>query len=326
MKTSIKLDKFTLSVWRSLPKTQLPKQFLSLLFFTLLVSGGLSAQSEKAMPQENKLLGAELFYDHTDIGNVKITLRKFFNCSDSNPAKSEMVGIHDKEFVRLISKLELKLEKTNMLTSDVVLDCGTADKECIREVVYSAETYLTQSNVGFDITWGHYFLNSQIVNISQDKKQGISLAVHVNDPWGTTTNQAPQLSAEMILSACGTQKYKNNFQVEDGDGDTAQVALSDLFSHKPVKENLYYTDSQVKSTMPNSFVMENESFVTDRPPFIPISYSSSRNSGITFDKKTKELSLTGDALEEYLIGLSLSDFRDGQKMSEHQAFFIIQIK
>jgi len=282
---------------------------------------------------QNELVGAELFYNQLESGYVKIILNKYYLCNVSELKKSEQVAIHDKAHIRLIKKMDLELESKERIELEETAECLTTEESCYYKVSYSAKTYLTLSEQGFDVTWGSTIIKGTFVNLDRTSKQGISLLAHISNPWTEYQNQAPVLSQLPFPLICGNQKASLIFSTIDKDNDETDIVLQDLYSHEVKEVHEYYYDlNQKRSGLNFNLVGTDESFLTERPPFQKLKYSECQStpnplctSQFSFNKETKELNLKAST-GKYLLGLSIMDIRKRKKLSEHSMFLIITVK
>ena len=303
-----------------------------LLLLTSISIHATSSATVGFAANSNDLVGAELFYNQLESGYVKVVLNKYYLCTSQKFKEVEQVAIHDKAHVQLIKRLDLVKESSDKITLEETSDCINEEEACYFKVSYSAETYLTLSEDGFDVTWGSTIVKGTFANLEMTTKQGICLLVHITNPWTDKSNNAPQLNEFPFPLICENQETTINLSGIDSDGDDTEITIVDPYSHEVKEVHEYYYDLEHKRFGPNlNLLGEDESFLTERPPFHNIKYSDCHNSlnplctsEFSYDEISKELKLTGMP-GKYLLGLSLKDIKNKKKNSEHSMFLIITI-
>ena len=289
------------------------------VFLLLLLYLG-SIQSSSAQ----EIQGAELYHNNISQDSVELVLRKFIACDQSVSDEAEWVSLHDPELAQLFAQVKLEKQITKKVSGEDSLEC-TGEPACIQIVTYSTIMDLPMKSDGYDMSWGWAQVDREALNMEM-KEQGINLLTHIADPWTASKNAAPELNIA-ALQVCGSSELW--LGALDADQQETQVSLKMPSSTIAKKDRMYYHSPQNKYERPNS----TGSCLTSVGPFQALDFAvgfDERNlfgTGKTiFNKKEHLLSIPEVLPGKYVVGLTLSDHSDGNTLSEHQAFIIIDIK
>jgi len=314
-------------------KNQPFSRLVNIAFLVLLSTVIGISQGAVNVSTNQSLLGGELYYDLEESSTVNVVLVKYYSCERDQFNDLEKVSIHESEEVSLVKILDLNLESKKQVMPEDVPECLTNDEACYYEVVYSGKTYLTMREKGFDVTWGSSYIDGSIANLDNSARQALSLVLHIDNPWSEKLNHAPRLKSFPLPLICMDMDHTIDLSGEDEDGDYVLVKPMELFSHEALEVHEYYYDVHQKRSGPNvNFLGRDETFMTERPPFQKLKladgYSFKNPLGpnkYAFDEKAQVVNLNA-TVDKYLLGYTIQDFRNKEKISEHPMFLIIHSK
>lgn len=317
----------------------LSRSGLGVWLFALLVFGcpGLSdlmAQDNNMLeqPANPAFIGAELFSELKENGQATIVLKKYFPLTQSEIPASEIVMIHERETGVLFQRAQLQRAVDTTVYKDSILDCSTMGKRSngIKAVHYVLDMELMSMPGGYDAVWMHGHLDEMSKGLPEGYQSGLSLAILLPDPMSSLPNSMPETGLLSSHVFCTGKSYEMLLAVEDKDGDEVSCEFSEPFSYLQVPSSEPGPNYTPESGEPQSASSVPNKTLRLRPPFQPL---SSLQHGSTYeinpasaalDKKTGILTFSPDRSGSYLIGITLSDTRDGQILSSHQSVFLIE--
>lgn len=314
----------------------LPIGYVSSLLLLLVCLLFLSAQTKnspepisvpKIEPQsQEKLLGAELYYQQMENYQVRVYLTKYISATAAPIRQFETVALYEREAFMLHSTLQLEQECAAEI-SPAAIACGQTPG--LKKVTYSVLTMLSPMPGGFDITWGQCCLDEALlVNVAADKALDFALSVHLPDPMDGKINSMPYMEGLPAHLFCANEQQVLTLAAKDEDGDQIAYSFSTLFSQEPIAKK---GGNLAMPTNPENAVYEMPK-LTGRPPFKPMAYKPSfsalrpiNGTGCQLDEQSGQLSFETSLSGHYLIGLTLKDFREKQLLSEHQCVWLVEV-
>lgn len=278
------------------------------------------------------LCGAEMYYKSITETEIEIFLTKYFYCTDFKIDSSETVTVQECIINMLTAKPTLKLVSVKDTAILQNLNCPGYKNGCIKQVVYSGKVNIMNPKMGgYDLTWGYCCWDeSHIVNIQgieEFQKQGLSLTLHVPEINVGEKNSAPVFLLPPVISTCKGQLIAINSSASDPDRDSLGYELSALNNYKTENGIAYQDEPQVNPGQP-----VNKSFAGGRPPFKKVLYkkgfSAAKPLGgkqIEIHPKTGEIQLKADSIGEYLVGVSVKEYRQRKLLGTYQRVFKIHV-
>ncbi|MDP1725881.1 MAG: hypothetical protein Q8M15_03790 [Bacteroidota bacterium] len=317
----------------------------SIFIFTL----NLSAQSNKGKQKKDQniststhskpneifpggLCGAELYYKFLSEKEIEIFLVKYFYCTEFKIDSAESVTVQEGIINMVTAKPVLKLVSIKDSTHLQNLNCPGYKNGCVKKVVYSGKVNIMSPMMGgYDITWGFCcwdeFHMTNIQGIQEFQKQGLSLTIHIPELNAGELNAAPVFMMPPVLSTCKNQLIAINASAMDDDRDSLGYRLSALYNYKTENGIAYPEEPKFN---PGSIM--NTSFAGGRPPFKKILYKKGFNpvlpmggKQIEIDSKTGEIQLKADSIGEYLIGVTVTEYRLRKPLGSCQRVFKVQV-
>ncbi len=286
--------------------------------------------SEKT--QENEFCGAEMYYASGTENHIIIYLTKYFRCCNQPIDSFETVTVQENTSTTLTGKPILKLISVSDSNLFVNARCNGLKSNCVKKATYIGKINVMKPMIGgYYITWGYCCWNeNSLTNIEgmlESQKQGLALTVHVPDLQVEESNSAPVFKYPPVLSICKSQLVSINLAAFDADKDSLSYEFSQVYNYKTENEVTY---AEEPKTYPGQSI--SKTFAGGRPPFKKIKYRKGFTSSNPLPKKqisivhnSGSLEIKADTIGEFLIGVSVSEFRAQKKLGSYQRVFKINI-
>ncbi len=278
------------------------------------------------------LCGAELYYKFLSEREIEISLVKYFYCTEFKIDSAETVTVQEGIINMVTAKPVLKLVSIKDSTRLQNLNCPGYKNGCVKKVVYSGKVNIMSPMMGgYDITWGFCcwdeFHMTNIQGIQEFQKQGLSLHIHIPEMNAGELNAAPVFMMPPVLSTCKNQLIAINSSAMDEDRDSLGYSLSALYNYKTENGISFPEEPKYNPGQPM-----NITFAGGRPPFKKILYKKGFNperpmggKQIEIHSKTGEIQLKADSIGEYIIGVTVTEYRQRKPLGSCQRVFKIQV-
>lgn len=278
------------------------------------------------------LCGAELNYKSISEREIEIFLVKYFYCTDFKIDSAESVTVQEGIINMVTAKPILKLVSIKDTTRIQNVNCPGYKNGCVKQVVYSGNVNVMSPMMGgYDITWGFCcwdeFHMTNIQGMQEFQKQGLSLTLHIPEMNAGELNAAPVFILPPVLSTCKGQLIAVNNSAMDDDRDSLGYSFSAIYNYK-TENGIRYPEEPIFN--PGEIV--NKSFAGGRPPFKKILYKKGYNAAhpmggkqIEIHSKTGEIQLKADSIGEYLIGVTVTEYRLRKPLGSYQRVFKVQV-
>jgi hypothetical protein len=292
-----------------------------------------AAYSQAHQPFPSKLIGAELYSKTLADGKLRICLKTFYE-TDAKIPIVENVSVFETELSKLVRTLELKKDTSFSTGTKVPVSCAPTKSNSLTTVEYSGEIDFKQALGNFDFTWGYCCFEQDISNVDIRIRTASSLTIHYEYKGTLIVNNMPSWQKIESHFACAGVSSGIDLSAKDSDSDEVNYTLVAPFTYKSMAEAEYpYPESNI----PNAKIVVKDpgysgSFLTGHPPFIPYQFKNGfsadkpvKATKFNLDPKSGALSFEKIERGKYLITISISEQRNKKKLSEHQAFFMLEI-
>ncbi len=288
--------------------------------------------NNSVMINEGELCGAEMYYSSGNEKEITIFLTKYYRCGNFSVDSFETVTVQEVLATMVTGKPVLKL--TSVTDSNLLVNahCNGLKNNCVKKVTYSGRINVMKPMTGgYYVTWGYCCWNenalTNIEGMLESQKQGLALTMHVPDLPIEQSNSAPVFKYLPTLSLCKSQLVSINLSAYDADKDSLSYEFSQVYNYKTENEVIYAEEPKTNPGQPI-----NKSFAGGRPPFKKIKYRKGFTSNNPLPKKqisivqnTGSIEIKADTIGEFLIGISVSEFRAQKKLGSYQRVFKISI-
>lgn len=278
------------------------------------------------------LCGAELNYKSISEREIEIFLVKYFYCTDFRIDSTESVTVQECIINMITAKPILRLVSVKDSARLQNVNCSNYQSGCVKQVVYSGKVNIMKPMMGgYDITWGYCcwdeYHMTNIQGMQEFQKQGLSLILHIPETGTGEINASPAFLFPPVISTCKGQLIVINASAMDEDKDSLGYEFSILHDYKTANGTTYPEEPKFNPGVPM-----NTSFAGGRPPFKPIlykkGYRSSKPLGgnqLIIHSKTGEIQLKPDSIGEYLIGVSVKEYRLRKPLGTYQRVFKVHV-
>jgi len=243
-----------------------------------------------------------------DIYEVTMVVRR--DCYNGDPEAffddPASIGIFDRtgELMQGLGtkgQLLLKLNQNDTLESIMENLCSLdgVNSVCIHETTYRGTVFLPFRPGGYYLMYQRCCRNVPIQNIKEPLETGASWVVHISDLAMSQCNSSPVFKKWSPIFICVGKPFRFDHGATDKDGDSLVYKLWTPYTGA--------TRNFPKPQPPN------------KPDFNPISwqepYSQSDMLGgdpIKIDSKTGEITAVPGTLGQFLIGVQVEEYRNGQ--------------
>lgn len=287
---------------------------------------------DQAEVSPNSISGSEMSFSQISENEFEISLVKYFYCMADMIDSIETVSIYESLATMMTSQPQLHLNSIKDSTLIVNANCPNFKKLCVKKATYIGRLKLMMPMIGgYDVTWGHCCWNENsirnIEGLLESKKQGLGLVLHIPQIGIAESNSSPVFQSLPILSACKGQLLSISNTAYDKDNDSLSYEFSQLFDYKAGNDIKYKDEPMVEPGKPM-----NKSFAGPRPPFKKIVYRKEftpsnpvKSKLISINYKNGEMQLKPDTIGEFLLGISVNEFRNSKQLGAYQRVYKIKV-
>lgn len=272
---------------------------LSLLFF-----GAVDALA-------THIVGGEISYEDLGGGAYRIRLVVYRDCGPANQNgtgfdDAASVGIFNSNGL-LVNVVNIPLSFQNVSEVPVALEnpCGTPPPSvCVEQAVYEQVVDIGESPNGFTLSYQRCCRNPSIVNLNNPDDAGATFTTQIPGTNVTTAdNSSPVFNSLPPVALCAGFDFFFDHSATDLDGDSlAYTFCSPMFGGTP---------NEPAPNPPNG------------PPYTAVNwapgysatYPLDSDPGLTIDPVTGFITGMPTAAGQYVIGICVEEWRDGQLLS-----------
>jgi gliding motility-associated-like protein len=260
--------------------------------------------------QATHIVGGNLSYVYLGNGNYELILKVYRDCGPTNINQTPFdefppIGIYSQGVI--IVNMTLSLAEAVVASLPIVLDnpCLALPPDvCVEEAIYTGQVWLPPSQVGYDLVYQRCCRNPSIVNIVLPDETGASFFAHIpGSNIAPEGNSSPQFDLFPPVAICAYTELEFDHGATDPDGDVLVYSFCD-----PVNGGDIF-NPQPSPPLP--------------PPYIPIvweagfsaQYPLTSDPAISIDSETGIITGTPTMPGQYVIGVCVSEYRDGVLMS-----------
>lgn len=261
------------------------------------------------------IVGGEIYYTCLGSNNYKITLKLYRDCFNGiapfdSPA---FVGIYDASG-NLQNTLSMNFSGPNPIPPSVISPCLVPPANvCVEEAIYEQTVNLPPLAGGYNIVYQRCCRNGTITNLFDPGGTGSSYLAHIPDPGIAVCNSSPRYSNFPPLFLCSNVSFNFDHIASDPDGDLLVYSFCDA-----------YAGASSTNPAPNP---------PDPPPFPFVSYLPGytgtnpidANPPFSINSSTGFLTGTPTTIGQYVVGVCVSEYRNGVLLSTNKRDFQFNI-
>jgi len=255
------------------------------------------------------LVGGELTYQYLGNNQYEITLMMFRDCSSNNSLGTGFddavsIGIFNSGNGNLVNGgISIPLDGLNVTSVPISIDnpCFTLpDDLCVEQAIYKQIVTLQPNGWGYDLSYQRCCRNPSIVNLDVPNQQGITCTAHIPGTNETSGfNSSPVFNSMPPAALCQYASFTIDQSATDADGDELVYSFCSP-----------YVGANTDQPAPNP---------PDAPPYTTVNWANSfsgampitSNPQISIDPATGVITGTATALGQFVVGICVSEYRDG---------------
>lgn len=255
------------------------------------------------------IIGGELYYDCLGGNTYRITLKVYRDCylgqaPYDDPAKIT-VWSGNGGYMEVIEVPFPGSSNVPFISSN---PCFQAPANvCVEQAIYTTVVTLANSPSGYIFAYQRCCRNNTIVNLVDPGNTGATYTEQV--PASDLCNSSPRFTNFPPIALCIGEPLFFDHSATDPDGDS-----------------LVY---QLCSTYEGATPQDPQPYITSNPPFSPITFQAPYSSGLpiasapaaSIDPITGLLSVYPTQLGQYVVGVCVSEYRNGVLIGTHSRDF-----
>lgn len=271
-------------------------RFIILLAFGLLLPG---------VALSTHIVGGVMNYECLGNNSYKVTLRVYRDCFNGqapfdNPA---MVGIYNDNGT-LIQNFSASNPSITQVPPSINNPCFTAPNSvCVQEAVYVFNITVPNSTSGYHLVYQRCCRNQTILNLTSPGDEGATYSAYI-PPQTNGCNDNPVYNNFPPIFVCNNIPFVFDHSATDSDGDSLVYELCTPFSGG--------TPFNPAPSPPSPPPFPAVNFSTGFNPTYPIA----SNPAVTLNPQTGVLTLTPNMLGQFVVGVCVSEYRNGQLLSK----------
>jgi len=265
------------------------------------------------------LVGGELYYTHIGGNNYQITLKLYRDCNCVNCAAyadPEYISIFRADGT-LFDQIGLPLPPVTPINPPIDNPCLVISDVCVESAVYTNTFTVTLPPLagGYTLVYQRCCRNNSVSNIVLDA--GATYTAHVPTSAPFAINSSPRFTNFPPIFICVNAPFFFNHSATDPDGDSLVYSLVAPFDG---------ADATCPDPSPNG-VGGNCPTAPPPPPYTPISFqfpfsptnplnNPSNGGNLFIDPQTGLLTGTPNQQGQFVVGVQVSEYRNGQLVGE----------
>ena len=261
------------------------------------------------------IVGGEIYYTNLGNNNYKITLKLYRDCFGGQaPFDSPAyVGIYLSDGT-LFNTISMTFPGPTPIPPTVISPCLTPPTNvCVEQAIYELTVNLPPVAGGYDIVYQRCCRNGTITNLDTPGDIGASYLAHIPEPTVVTTNSSPRFTDFPPLFMCANVPFNFNHSATDPDGDVLVYELCTPFSGASTIDPAPNPPSAPPFPFVNYLPGYTGTYPIDASPAFAINSSSGLLTG------------TPLAIGQYVVGVCVSEFRNGVLLSVNKRDFQFNI-
>lgn len=254
------------------------------------------------------IIGGDITYRYIDNNNYEITLTLRRDCQFGqvpfDPIAS--IGVFQKQLdgsVTLYRELRIPLMVSDTVGNTIVSNCGFIGSEvCVQRTSYRDTITLDYSELGYILSYQRCCRNESLNNVDEPLNTGTTQWIEISKSALELQNSSPTFNSWPDVYICANQPLIFDHSATDIDGDSIVYSICTPYGGGDMINN------------------------TPRPPFPPDYYEinwkapfSLQNmmggTALKIDPRTGQITANPNLVGQFLIGICMSEYRNGQLIS-----------
>lgn len=264
------------------------------------------------------IIGGELYYEHVSGTTYRITLKLYRDCYSIGAEYDDpaYLAVYGASFDQLL------LPFPGSVVLPVVLEdpCLVAPPNvCVEEAIYSKEvTFSSIPASGITLVYQRCCRNSTILNIYDPADVGATYTTTIYPPSATNgDNSSPHFNNFPPIAICSGQPLMFDHSATDPDGDSLVYQLCEPY-YGATSDEPQPGPVDPFTGLPIPYTGYGE--VTFKPPY-SVGDQLGGSPPMAVDPVTGLLTAFPDAVGQFVVGVCVSEYRNGQFIATHRRDF-----
>jgi gliding motility-associated-like protein len=279
-------------------------RFLALACCLLLLSGAGSA---------THIIGGELTYNDLGGNDYAITMKLYRDCGPANSNGTGFDPTITVGFFNANGVLQTSLSISNLVVTPVPISnsnpCLTPPPVCVEEGLYTGQINLPPIPGGYTLSYQRCCRNPTILNLAAPNTQGITTLASIPDVAVAASNGSPSFIDFPPIAICANDSLLFDHSAMDPDGDVLVYSLCDPL----MGASQANPAPGIPAPPPYTGVTWGAGFSAAAP--------FTAGSSLSIDASTGLLIAAPMAVGQYVVGVCVQEFRNGQLLSETKRDF-----
>ncbi len=266
---------------------------------------------QPVISKASHIVGGEMIYECLGNNEYLITLKVYRDCFNGTAAYDNPTNV----FIfdangNIVATLPIPFPGSDTLPNNSGNPCLVVPPGiCVEEAIFQYNVFLDPSPGGYTMIYQRCCRNYSIDNILSPDNTGATYLGYIPDPDLAECNSSPYFNNFPPPLICLAEPLVFDHSATDPDGDSLVYSICDP-----------YLGASSLNPYPNPPGPPPYSFVTFIAP-----YSSSNPMGgspsLAIDPATGQLTVTPTATGQFVVGICVSEYRNGQFLDEHKRDF-----
>ena len=266
------------------------------------------------------IVGGQLTYTCQGKGEYEIVLTMRRDCNqgadDAQFDDPASIGFYDATTFKFITELFIPFNQDDTLNEFIVSDCEViGGSVCVHETTYKKTIGLPYRETGYIISYQRCCRNGSILNIVDPIETGATWTAEIPATAQLLCNDSPVFNDWPDIYLCQGDRLEFDHSATDSDGDSLAYKLCTP-----------YSGATIDAPMPQP---------PPKPPYDTVvwapGYSSADPLGnpadpLSIDPETGMLTGTPLSLGQYVIGICVEEWRNGELISTYRRDFQYNIE
>ncbi len=294
---------------------------ITLSLLTLVFAGEVGA---------THIVGGDLSYQCLGDNEYEFTLTFRRDCDNGDPEASfddpAVLGVFDSNGSLLVSigdngGLDMAFSGKDTIHSDLYAQCVVDGPDlCIEESVYKKKVFLPFRPGGYLVAYQRCCRNVTLTNVVDPLNTGSTYFVRIGPKSYEECNSGPAFNAWPDIYMCADEPYLFDHSATDTDGDSLVYRLctpsAGASNDYPLPQPPFipeFTDYPFFETITWSTIFEDSNMLGSGTP-------------LSINETTGELTAVPGMLGQYLVGVCVEEYRDGQLLGWLRRDFQVNIR
>ncbi len=264
------------------------------------------------------IVGGEIYYDSLGNNKYRVTIKVYKDCSPlvTTPLDNPLfLGVFN-SVGTLLSTVEISPSLQNVPINSPD-PCVTIPSDlCVQQGTYITTLTLLPRVGGYDLSYQRCCRNGSIENLDDPGGQGSTYTIHIaGSETGNIDNGSPRFTNFPPPYLCANTPFTFDHSATDPDGDVLVYSLCQPNQGFDVDAPGGPINFPIRPTEPPPYPGVN--YLAPYSSAFPIA----SNPAIAINATTGELTLTPTQLGQYVVGICVSEFRDGVLLTTNKRDF-----